>query len=180
MKIDLHNKTELLALFDVVTNEFLKWVRSFSEEELNSVPYPGSWTAAQVVEHVTRSNQTIIQSLNMDGAISGRRPDKRVAELKSTFLDYTIKLKSPEFILPTRDIYIPGPLLAGIEKSIERLREVAVQANFSEGLNHPVLGEITKLEMFHFVLYHTERHIQQLKKIYQALQNRKYIPLSSK
>ena len=39
------------------------------------------------------------------------------------------------------------------------------------GRNLPVFGEITKLELLHFVLYHTQRHIHQLKKILAAISN---------
>ncbi len=33
----------------------------------------------------------------------------------------------------------------------------------------PVLGFLTRLEAIYFILFHTQRHIQQLKNIYQKL-----------
>ena len=38
--------------------------------------------------------------------------------------------------------------------------------NLSEMISHSLFGEVTKLELLHFVVYHTQRHIHQLKKIF--------------
>src|SRR5882724_2284058 len=99
MVIMLADPTDIFALFanfDETTSEFLQLATSFSEEELNMVPYKNSWTGAQIVEHVTRSNITIIQSMQIDGNKSTRELDERVPELKETFLDFNIKLNSPD------------------------------------------------------------------------------------
>jgi len=164
---------ELFSDFDETTSEFLQIVESFSEEELNRVPYKNSWTAAQIAEHVTRSNITIIQSMQIEGKKSTRELDERVPELKATFLDFNIQLNSPDFILPTQTIYHKESLVKDLERSISRLRELSKSADFSEALNHPAFGEITKLEIFHFVLYHTQRHIHQLRKVIDALKSKK-------
>lgn len=173
MQADPTDTIALFENFDEITNEFLQLVRSCDEEELNTVPYKGSWTVAQVAEHVTRSNITIIQSMQIEGKKSTRELDERVPELKATFLDFTIKLNSPGFILPTKATYQKDPLVSDLERSIKRLREVSEKADFSEALNHPIFEEITKLEIFHFVLYHTQRHIQQLKKVISSVKGKK-------
>src|SRR5689334_12497941 len=111
MQADPTDIFALFANFDETTGEFLELVRSFTEEELNTVPYKNSWTAAQVAEHVTRSNITIIQSMQIDGKKSTRELDERVPELKATFLDFSIKLNSPDFILPTQALYQKEPLV---------------------------------------------------------------------
>jgi len=169
MNTEIPDNTTLFAVFDSNTNELFRLLTSFSEDEINTIPFINSWTAAQIAEHITRSNVTIIQSLQVNGEPSARQPDERVQELKDTFLDFSIQLKSPDFILPTQDIYAKESLIAELERSIRRLREVSLKANFYEALNHPAFGEITKLEIFHFVIYHTQRHIHQLKKIYTEL-----------
>ena len=47
-------------------------------------------------------------------------------------------------------------------RSVEKFPENAVP---SELLDLPPIGEITKLEVLYFVLYHTQRHIHQLKNV---------------
>jgi hypothetical protein len=45
---------------------------SFSETQINEIPSTGSWTAAQVAEHVTKSNIGIVKSLKKRGNLPGR------------------------------------------------------------------------------------------------------------
>ena len=52
------------------------------------------------------------------------------------------------------------------------MKEVSFPANLSEMINHPAFGDITKFEILHFVLYHTQRHIHQLEKIFLAVSGR--------
>ena len=81
------------------------------------------------------------------------------------FLDFTMKFNSPEFITPKADSYEKETLITDLTKSIEHLRELRNKINLSEIISLPAFGEITKLELLHFVLYHTQRHIHQLKNI---------------
>ena len=163
---------ELLASLDNTTSELLELISSFSETQVNEIPSAGSWTAAQVAEHITKSNIGIIRSLKKEGSLPGRAPDAGVEQLKKTFLDFDKKLQSPEFILPTQDIYQKKLVIDNLRISIAQLREVGNEVNLFEMISHPIFGDITKLELLHFVVYHTQRHIHQLKNIF-TMTNRK-------
>lgn len=145
--------------------KFLQLIASFDQEKINTVPFEGSWTAAQVAEHVTRSNKGIAGALDMEAKTADRDPAARVQELKETFLNFTIKFQSPEFILPTQDYYQKETLIEELKKSAWHLNETAKKVNLYEEISLPPFGEITKLELLHFVLYHTQRHIHQVKNI---------------
>ena len=165
-------KKDILVQYDNTADQLLKLVSSAGQEELNTIPFEGSWTAAQVVSHVTKSNQSIVQALNMPAKITNRRPDLRVEELKTIFLDFTTKLKSPDFILPDKDTYNREIIITDLENSVDNLKEESGKVNLSEAILHPAFGDITKLELLHFVVYHTQRHIHQLKHIFQVVENR--------
>lgn len=81
------------------------------------------------------------------------------------FLDFTVKFQSPEFILPTKNYYQKEILLGELKKSMQNLQELAGEVNLSEEITLHPFGEITKLELLYFVLYHTQRHIHQVKNI---------------
>jgi dihydrofolate reductase len=166
------NTKELFTSLDDTVSELLLLVSSFDEKQINTIPFKDSWTAAQVAEHITKSNIGIAQSLQREGEIIPRNADGRVEELKKLFLDFATKLQSPKFILPTQDIYAKETVLADLKKSIGQLKDVSSRVNLSEAIKHPALGEITKLEMLHFVVYHTQRHIHQLKKIFKATETK--------
>ena len=164
---------EIFIAVDNTTLELLQLVSSFDEKEINKIPFEGSWTAAQVAEHVTRSNMGITKEFLKTGKACEREPDAGVQKLKSIFLNFSTKLKSPEFILPTKDIYQKETVVSDLRKSIEDLKEVSRNENLFQIINHAIFGEITRLEMLHFVVYHTKRHIHQLKNIFRIIEDQK-------
>jgi uncharacterized damage-inducible protein DinB len=160
-------QTEIFKELQDTTDELLQLLATFSQEQINTVPSKNSWTAGQVAEHITRSNASVVQFLTSAGKATDRKPDERAEELKKVFLDYTNKMKSPEFILPTKDSYQKEKVIADLERSIDRLKEAGSTVNLLETIQHPAFKEITKLELIHFAVYHTERHVHQIKNIYQ-------------
>jgi len=164
----LHTK-HLFRSLDETTDEFFQFVSSFDDDGINTIPFKNSWTAAQVADHVTKSNRSVIQSLQVAGKISKRGADERAEELKQLFLNFSTKLHSPDFILPARDIYDKEKLLSDLKDSIDEIRYLSESVNLFESLDHRAFGDITKLEILHFVVYHTQRHIHQLDKIFQSL-----------
>ena len=166
----LHTK-HLFASLDETNGEFLQLVSSFDDDAINTIPFKNSWTAAQVADHVTKSNRSVIQSLQVAGKISKRGADERADELKQLFLNFSTKLHSPDFILPARDIYDKEKLLSDLKDSIDEIRYLSESVNLFESLDHRAFGDITKLEILHFVVYHTQRHIHQLNKIFQSVKN---------
>ncbi|MDQ2719959.1 MAG: DinB family protein [Bacteroidota bacterium] len=156
---------ELFESLDGIALEILQIISSLNEIEVNTIAFEDSWTPAQLISHVTKSNKGIAQALEMEGKPVDRDPAKRAQELKRMFLDFTKKYKSPEFILPTEDFYKKEKVIADLKKSIEQITELRSKVNLSEVINVPLFGEITRLELLYFVLYHTQRHIRQLKNI---------------
>ena len=73
---------ELFRSLDVTTSELVALVSQFSETQINRIPFRGSWTAAQVSEHITRSNIGIVQSLKTQGKSTSRDPSENVPKLK--------------------------------------------------------------------------------------------------
>jgi hypothetical protein len=163
--VKMRQSIETLKEFDNTLNALLQVIESFDTEQINTIPFQDSWTAAQVASHVTKSNSSIAQAMKLQGATIERDADERVQELKDMFLDFAVKFKSPEFILPTQDIYDRDKLIAALKGSVEQLKEASNEANLSEAIKHPAFGEITKLELLHFVLFHMQRHTRQLKNI---------------
>ena len=169
MMIEELNTKELFVSLDNTSSRLLAMISSLSETTLNIIPFKHSWTAAQLAAHVTKSNTSIAQALKMEAKPSERDPGERIHELKEMFLDFTIKFQTPDFILPTQDTYEKETLIAKLKRSNELLKEAADKVNLSGILSLPAFGEITKLELLHFVLYHTQRHLHQMKRICDAL-----------
>ena len=163
------NTKELFASLDETWIELLELISITKRDAINTVPYRDSWTAAQLATHVTKSNKAIAQGMAMDGNPAERSPDAGEPNIKKIFLDFETKFKSPEFIVPEERIYDKEDVLRILKSSIDRLKEMRNKVNLAEIIALPIFGEVTKLELLYFVLYHTQRHIHQLKKIRRGL-----------
>ena len=163
---------EILDQLDETTSAFLNVISSFTEEEINTIPFQKSWSAAQVADHVMQSTDSMVNSLNTKGKITLRSIDEGVQGLKDVFLNFDTKLQSPKFILPGKDLYNREELIEKLNNSFWQLKTLSNTVDLSETINHVVFGDITKLEIVHFVVYHTQRHIHQLKNIFQTVANR--------
>jgi hypothetical protein len=162
---------ELVAALGEAVAEITSLMESLTDEQINKVPYEDSWTAGQLLRHVSKSMAHMPETMNADGQKADREITQRVPELKSIFLDFSNKFQSPDFIKPE-----PGPYSK--QDSIDELNEVFRNMKMSvEGVDLETvieglpMGPVTKLELVHFLVYHTQRHLHQMNKITNALNN---------
>ena len=161
---------QVIHEIDKVADEILNGLGSIDEKKINLVPFEGSWTAAQVIVHVTKSNNGLIRYFQETGTIPSREPDSGVETLKKIFLDFATKLKSPDFIVPEALKYNKHEIVSKLRQSFEDVLSAARECNLTDEVNHFIFKSITKVELAHFIVYHTQRHIHQLKKIKKALE----------
>ena len=98
---------------------------------------------------------------------TSRPPDGRIEDLKSVFLDFNLKMKSPDFIIPEKKDYHRSQLQDDFKKTASQLKEAVKTLDLSEiCVDTPsVLGELTRLELISFIILHTKRHTHQLENI---------------
>jgi hypothetical protein len=172
MVIEKLNTQELFLSLDKIWTEFFNLVASVDEKNINTVPFEGSWTVAQLATHVKKSNNAVVQALQMEGKSCNRNADEHVEELKKTFLDFSVKFQSPAFIVPEEEVYKKEAVIQQLGNTIEKLKQLRATACLTEIINLPAFGEITKFEMLYFVLVHTQRHVHQLKNIINIINNK--------
>jgi hypothetical protein len=163
---------ELLVEFDAATKELLQLLEGFNTAQINSIPYKDSWTAAQVAEHLHKSDSTLLKSMTGPAQPTTRQPDEHVQDIRNAFLDFTTKMTSPGEIIPENKTYDKQSLLNNLHDSRKQIRSVIENADLSVTCLYvevKALGAPTRLELVNFVNVHTKRHIHQLKKIFKAL-----------
>ena len=95
-----------------------------------------------------------------------RRPDQQVEQIKKNFLNFGVKMQSPDFILPLRISYNRQRQLG----SLENIRNGLINLiKTCRAFELPGYGFLTRHEAVCFVNYHTQRHIYQLRNIYHHL-----------
>ncbi|MFL5743410.1 MAG: DinB family protein [Niastella sp.] len=161
--------TDLLQDFEEATNEYLEIVSGLSQDEINTVPYPGSWTAAQVTEHLCKSDKGMLGALNGPVYPTNRPADAGVDGLRKTFLDFSTKLPSPDFIIPEDTTYDKDNLMEAFKAGREQIGNAIKSLDLTTGCQMPIFGEPTRLELIYFVIFHTQRHTNQVKRISEKL-----------
>ncbi len=73
---------DLLTRFDAATNPLLLQLFLCSEDQLNTIPFEGSWTPGQLGDHVHKSYDVMTDSADLQSVPSNREiPDS--ADLQS-------------------------------------------------------------------------------------------------
>jgi hypothetical protein len=154
---------------DNVLANMIKTLSLFSEEEINVIPFEGSWTPGQVAQHIILSDSGFVDLISGPVEDTNRQPDQNVATLESIFLNFDIKMKSPDFILPPAIDYKKEELLYNLEAIRTKLNQFDQTSDMTKtctGMELPVMGYLTRLEATTFMIVHTKRHIHQLGNIY--------------
>ncbi|SEL01992.1 DinB family protein [Parapedobacter koreensis] len=155
-------------------DELLVALSSLDQEELNTVPFKGSWTAGQVGDHLHRSYD-VVECLTGRTETTQRDPGAYIAPLSEQFLNFEIKMQSPDFILPTDEPVEKEQLLNGLKRRTSAILDFAVSGADMTltclDFELPTLGTLTRNEWLNFVLVHTMRHNYQLANIMHRLDN---------
>lgn len=145
-------------------------VSAISDEQFNTIPFKDSWTAAQVTEHIYKALGVGV--LYGKTQPTERAPDENVESVGKVFLNMDIKMKSPDFIYPSAGPHDKKEMLAKLEDSLNQLITAAKTLDLTlTCLDFTIPGAPpwTRLEFLWFYVFHTTRHINQLKNIAKAL-----------
>ena len=159
---------DLPTQLDHVAGVLQELLSSFSEEELNTIPFEGSWTAAQVGEHIRKSTKAMIQLITGSTKPTERNVEQFVEQISNDFLDFSTKLKAPDFIIPDSKQYEKERLLNSLSDLFDKTVALSRSLDLKEtctAFPFPGYGMLTRLEVFHFIVCHTRRHIHQLQTI---------------
>lgn len=158
------------------TEETIQWLiqllTTFNQDSINLVPFEESWTAGQLVNHVILVCSGFLRIMNGPVKETERRPDEMKEKIRNDLLNFTSKLKSPEFVKPPVAVYKKSQLLQSLEDIKEKFNCALQTLDLTQtcvGLQLPLYGYLTRLEAIYFIIYHTQRHTNQLHKIYKAL-----------
>jgi hypothetical protein len=163
---------ELLGLLNETVSEILEVISFIDENKINTIVSEDSWTIAQVADHLIKSNRSIANALDIHSLKFRRHADLRKEELESQFLNFSVKFKSPGFILPDKNYYNKENLVKDLSDSFKSLYDKSNRNDLSEMITHKAFGDITKLELIYFVWYHSQRHLRQIKNIFKTLKSK--------
>ncbi|MCC9065716.1 DinB family protein [Flavobacterium piscisymbiosum] len=141
---------------------------SFSEEEMNTVPFKGSWTPGQVVQHIILGNSGYPELFSGNTKKTIRKYDEHVKELEGIFLNFSTKMDAPDFLRPEMKNYNQNALTLSLLKIESDLLNASEDYDLTLtclDFQIPGFEHFTIYEWINFALVHSQRHTHQLQKI---------------
>jgi len=157
----------LLDEYDSATKRLLNLLNSLTQDQLNSQPIKHHWTAGQIGDHLYKS-YNISHILMGKVTDTNRPPDQKLDEIQKLFLDFDIKMESPEAIIPSNDTIDKNILLNSLMEKIEWVNTHGKTLDLSKtclDFAIPEYGPFTRFEWIGFNTVHTRRHIHQIEQI---------------
>lgn len=165
------NKDNLTLEIEETFDELIRLLSSLDEEEINTIPFEGSWTAGQLARHLIISGSGFVELLNGPDKETERKPDALVENFSTMLLDFSTKMTAQDLVAPEKKNYKKDYLLITLENIKEGMKQVIAKCDLTKTLavELPMLGVLTRLESVCFVVFHTQRHVHQLKNISNVL-----------
>ncbi len=159
---------EILSGLAETSSDLFKTLNLFAQDQFNKIPFEDSWTAAQVADHILKSETGVPIVLKGKSKKALREPDEKVEEIKSIFLNYDLKMKSPDSVLPSNEKQDNEDISARLKANREEIVKLAGSLNLEDvfyDFEFPTIGELTGIEWLTFIICHTKRHTHQMKNI---------------
>lgn len=160
--------TTILAELTTAKDAFLKTLALFTQDNFNTVPFEGSWTAGQVAQHIFKSIDGVPYLITGGSKPTRRDPAQNVPGLRQMFLDFETKMKSPHFILPDDSPKDLQQFVQALKEKFDAIIKNSTGAYLALTITEfefPGMGKVTRLELLNFISVHTQRHTHQLKEI---------------
>ncbi|MFL5742377.1 MAG: DinB family protein [Flavisolibacter sp.] len=151
---------------------FLNTISSFSEEEINRIPFEGSWTGAQLTSHLTKSHGGGLFLLQGETKASDRDPMQYAERIRGHFLDFTVKFNAPDRVKPETKEYEKKELTQSFKEITSRIVDVAENMDLSRicmAFLFQPYGYLSGMEVLTFINVHTRRHHRQLENIFRII-----------
>lgn len=155
------------------TEALLSKIGEITEDQFHTKPDEETWSPAQVLEHLYRSEFGIPKLFTGEAKSDPNRDSEAIIEkMREQLLKSDQKLKAKGVILPGSEKILKEVLTSNFRS----LRgKIAVMADEFDGkevctaFEHPVYGYLTREEWLYFNIFHTQRHIGQIDRILQRL-----------
>lgn len=160
--------TEIIPELNAATTRLLREMGRFSSHSFNT-SLPGSeWNAGQIAEHILLTDIFIFRLLHGDVEFAGRSSNEKVQLIKNMLQAPVGKMDDEEIAIPSDRLKDPVTILQKISRGrhdiIQYLNSIE-EDSLCAGYSHPQVGTLTVTEWIWFIVYHTEQHADQLKKM---------------
>jgi len=174
---NLHSKSDIISGLNDVYDRIISYCNDQDDSIFAKPLSEGKWSTAQNIEHLCTSTYLMTKGISMPKLVlkgsfgTCNRPEKTINEV---YAKYKSALANGQKAPAKFDPAVIGndmktELLQKMDN--ERHKIIKVLDNWDEKalskhiLPHPALGKLTVREMLLFTIFHTEHHLETIKKV---------------
>jgi hypothetical protein len=166
---------EIFDSIDATRGKLTATVADLPDSELNFRPAENAWTVAELVEHVAKTEASIIplvfrllKNAEAEGAKSDGTINPPISLVEQNEIARTTKFQAPEMIRPEGTASVSESLakLAESRETLGSLRARLEAVDLSNtAFPHPAFGKLNLYQWLAFIGLHEGRHFEQIEKI---------------
>ncbi len=163
-----------LKQFETSRDNFLKSIAGLSEKQWTFKPAPDRWSVAEVAEHITVSESTLLGLVQNKLMQSPAAPEKREQVKGKDQLilervpDRSHKAQAPEMLRPTGRWATEADLTKTFESSRKATMDYVRTTNDDlrdHFFDHPALGTLDGYQWLLLIATHSARHTKQIEEV---------------
>jgi hypothetical protein len=158
-------KDKLREALSTAFDDFIATLSSFDESRLNRIPFPGSWTPAQVAVHIILATGGVPDHTTRP---SDRQPDACLPAIRPWWEDLNQKFQAPGTLRPDDKPHTREELLSELRRVRALDLDIIAQQDLTlvcMDFELPTIGYLTRFEWLWFIQMHLKRHLFQLENI---------------
>ncbi|MDJ1468978.1 DinB family protein [Cytophagaceae bacterium DM2B3-1] len=160
--IPASEKDTLYKALTEAFDAFISTIYQIDESVVNTIPFTGSWTPAQVVTHILLATDGLPDNKTMS---TNRAYDSCLPQIRPWWEDLSQKFQSPESLMPDSLPHQKSELITKLkhvkEKDLAIISEKDLTA-ICHDFELPGVGYLTRYEWLWFIQMHLKRHQFQL------------------
>ena len=157
------DKLQLISEVENTLNGFINLFSMLTDEKINTGITGKNWTAGELGQHVVLSTQLFAQG-KTEG--SARPYDLWVNDIKEVFTNQEKKALAAPFLVPEKKNYQRNEIIDALHRHRDahtgNIQKADLTALVSD-IELPVWGLLSVYEWTMLMIYHVQRHTEQLK-----------------
>jgi uncharacterized damage-inducible protein DinB len=148
--------------------KLLASIANLSENQVHFKAAENIWSVLECLEHIFVVEAGIIKTLRIESQSNeGAESVVNRGKVEEFLQNRGFKIDAPDFTAPKGRFKSLEELKAAFLTKRQELNMLMTTTNLLDGVlvKHPKLGDMTKTDWVHFLIQHTNRHIEQVVEI---------------
>ncbi|MGA2669710.1 MAG: DinB family protein [Ignavibacteria bacterium] len=150
------------------TNKLIEYIREVDNYVLLRRPSIYVWSIMDCYEHIEKLEKSLKKIFLGKTEITERNPTEKIEKIGNRFSDFEHKFTAGEPIQPKGEFQDKEQVMREIKNNREELLSLIHDGTWADlclGYEHSLLGFLTKIEWLYFCIFHSDRHLHQMKEI---------------